>query len=242
MTMLQLPHGAIADEGAANTLSQQAADHVRVAILNGSIAPGAKLHIQRLSAQFGLSAPPMREGLTKLASTGLVQALGQRGFRVLPLTVADLEDIQRMRHLIEGEALRLAVAHGTLAWEEGIVAALHRLKGQSIGQDSLPEGEPKFDQAHRDFHAALLAGCNSPRLLTAHADLHDQVYRYRVVLRLVPRRKGVTDRDHATLAKHALARDAEAAVAALHKHIDLTTQALKQLPAETWQRPSEGAV
>lgn len=238
--MLQQATGASTDDSSANTLSQQAADHVRGAILSGRIAPGSKLHIQRLSVQFGLSATPMREGLTKLASTGLVQALGQRGFRVLPLTMADLQDIQRMRHLIEGEALRLAVAHGDLAWEEGIVAALHRLKGLSIGQDSLPEGEPLFDQAHRDFHAALLAGCNSPRLLAVHAELHDQVYRYRVVLRMVPRRKAVTDRDHATLARHALARDADAAVAALHKHIDLTTQALKQLPSETWQRQFEG--
>lgn len=226
--------GADGGEGNASTLAQVAADRVRSAILSGAIAPGTKLHILRLSEQFGLSATPMREGLTRLASTGLVEAVGQRGFRVQPISLADLEDIQRMRHLVEVEALRLAIAHGDLAWEQGIVAALHGLKSLGIGShETLPEGEPVFDRAHSAFHTALLAGCGSARLLAAHAELHDQVYRYRIVLRLVPRRKSITDRDHAALAKHALARDTAAACEALHAHIDLTTQALKQLPPDT---------
>jgi GntR family transcriptional regulator, carbon starvation induced regulator len=225
---------ADAGDGGSSTLSQMAAERVRTAILSGAIAPGTKLHILRLSEQFGLSATPMREGLTRLASTGLVEAVGQRGFRVQPISLQDLEDIQRMRHLVEVEALRLAIAHGDMAWEQGIVAALHGLKSLGIGShETLPEGEPVFDRAHRDFHSALLAGCGSPRLLQAHAELHDQVYRYRIVLRLVPRRKAVTDRDHAALARHALARDTQAACDALHAHIDMTTQALKLLPPAT---------
>lgn len=218
------------------TLAEAAAERVRREVLSGAIAPGTKLHILKLSEQFGLSATPMREGLTKLASTGLIEAMGQRGFRVRPISLDDLADIQRMRHLVEGEALRLAIAQGDLAWEQGIVAALHGLKSLGLAaHETLPEGEPVFDQAHSAFHTALLAGCGSPRLLAAHAELHDQVYRYRIVMRLVPRRKAVTDRDHAALAKHALARDTEAALAALHAHIDLTDQALRQLPPETLQ-------
>lgn len=225
-----------ADAGTA-TLAEAAAERVRRAILSGAIAPGTKLHIQRLSEAYGYSATPMREGLTRLASTGLVEAVGQRGFRVRPISLDDLTDIQRLRHLVEPEAMRLAIAHGDMAWEQGIVAALHALKSLGVGShETLPEGEPVFDRAHRDFHTALLAGCGSPRLLAAHAELHDQVYRYRIVLRLVPRRKAITDRDHAALARHALARDADAACAALHAHIDLTTQALHKLPPATLQQ------
>lgn len=230
-----------ADETSSATLTELAAEHVRRAILSGAIPPGTKLHIQRLSEQFGLSATPMREGLTRLASSGLVESVGQRGFRVQPMSLSDLQDIQRMRHLVEGEALRLAIAHGDVAWEQGIVSALHGLKSLGIAShETLPEGEPVFDRLHRQFHAALLAGCGSSRLLAAHAELHDQVYRYRIVMRLVPRRKSVTDRDHAALARHALARDAQAACTALHAHIDLTTQALEQLSPQTLQRAFGG--
>ena len=235
-----MPHTATPDTATA-TLAELAAEQVRRAILSGAIAPGSKLHIQRLSDQFGLSATPMREGLTRLATTGLVEAVGQRGFRVQPMSLADLEDIQRMRHLIEVEALRLAIAHGDMAWEQGIAAALHGLKSLGLAShEVLLEGEPVFDRLHREFHAALLAGCGSARLLAVHAELHDQVYRYRIVMRLVPRRKAVSDRDHAALARHALARDTEAACAALHAHIDMTTQALSRLPPDTLQQAFGG--
>ncbi len=224
---------AHADSGSL-TLAEVAAEKVREAILSGAIAPGSKLHIQRLSDEFGLSATPMREGLARLVATGLVEALGQRGFRALPISLADLADIQCMRHMVEVEGLRLSIATGDLTWEQNIVAALHRLKSLSVVKDNLAPlarpGEPLFDHAHKAFHTALIAACGSPRLLAAHSDLHDQFYRYRLVLRVVPRSKLATDRDHAELARLVLARDFPAASAALHEHIDRPAKALQRLP------------
>lgn len=220
-------------DGAA-TLAEVAATKVREAILSGTIAPGSKLHIQRLSDEFGLSATPMREGLARLVATGLVEALGQRGFRALPISMEDLADIQRMRHWVEVEGLKLSIQRGDLAWEQGIVAALHRLKSLSVVRDNPTAGsspaEPLFDQAHKAFHTALIAACGSPRLLAAHSDLHDQFYRYRLVLRLVPRSKAATDRDHAELAQLAMSRDFEAAAQSLHEHIDKPARTLQKLP------------
>lgn len=227
---------AAATSASGATLAEVAAERVREAILSGAIAPGSKLHIQRLSDEFGLSATPMREGLARLVATGLVEALGQRGFRALPISLDDLDDIQRMRHMVEVEGLRLSIAQGDLTWEQNIVAALHRLKSLSVVKDSpahaLPAaGVPSFDAAHKAFHTALIAACGSPRLLAAHSDLHDQFYRYRVVLRLVPRSKAATDRDHAELTRLVLERDFKAAAAALHEHIDKPAKAVRRLPA-----------
>lgn len=229
------PVHAEAEPEGATTLAEVAAHKVREAILSGAIAPGSKLHIQRLSAEFGLSATPMREGLARLVATGLVEALGQRGFRALPISMDDLADIQRMRHWVEVEGLKLSIERGDLAWEQGIVAALHRLKSLSVLRDIPPADasrhEPLFDQAHKAFHTALIAACGSPRLLAAHSDLHDQFYRYRVILRLAPRSKAATDRDHAELARMAMSRDFDAAATALHEHIDRPAKALQRLPA-----------
>jgi GntR family carbon starvation induced transcriptional regulator len=219
----------------AATLAEVAAAKVRGAILSGAIAPGSKLHIQRLSDQFGLSATPMREGLARLVATGLVEALGQRGFRALPISMDDLADIQRMRHMVEVEGLRLSIAHGDLTWEQNIVAALHRLRTLSVVKDNPGHladlAEASFDHAHKAFHTALIAACGSPRLLAAHSDLHDQFYRYRLVLRAVPRSKATTDRDHGELARLVMARDFEAASKALHEHIDRPARALQRLSA-----------
>ena len=218
----------------ALTLAEVAAEKVRGAILSGAIAPGSKLHIQRLSDEFGLSATPMREGLARLVATGLVEALGQRGFRALPISMDDLADIQRMRHMVEVEGLRLSIARGDLQWEQNIVAGLHRLKTLSVVKDNAGiqahAAEPSFDHAHKAFHTALIAACGSRRLLAAHSDLHDQFYRYRLVLRMVPRSKAATDRDHLELARLVLARDFQAASTALHEHIDRPAKALQRLP------------
>ena len=215
-------------------MAELAAERVHGAILSGAIPPGSKLHIQRLSELFGLSATPIREGLARLVATGLVEALGQRGFRVLPVTLDDLADIQRMRHMVEVEGLRLSIEQGDVGWEQNIVAALHRLKALSVVDDTVDRpGSPRFDDAHKAFHTALIAACGSPRLLAAHSDLHDQFYRYRVVLRLVPRTKTTTDRDHSNLAKLVLARNFEAAARELHEHIERPAQALRQLPGGT---------
>ncbi len=229
-----LPLKAAADADGAATLAEVAASKVREAILSGAIAPGSKLHIQRLSDEFGLSATPMREGLARLVATGLVEALGQRGFRALPISMEDLADIQRMRHWVEVEGLKLSIERGDMAWEQGIVASLHRLKSLSVVKDNPAArgaaGEPLFDHAHKAFHTALIAACGSPRLLAAHSDLHDQFYRYRLVLRLVPRSRAASERDHAELARMAMSRDFEAAAAALHAHIDRPARALQKLP------------
>lgn len=51
-----------------------------------------------------------------------------------------------------------------------------------------------------------------------------------MVLRLVPRSKATTARDHTELARLVMAREFDAAAKALHAHIDLPAKALQELP------------
>ena len=68
-----------------------------------------------------------REILTRLAAEGLVLAEGQRGFTVMPASLADLIDITETRRLIECHAARLSVVRPDLEWESRLVAAYHKL-------------------------------------------------------------------------------------------------------------------
>ena len=82
-------------------------------ILRGALAPGARLGIAETAARYGVGATPLREALSRLAARGLVDAIGQRGFRVKPISRDDLADIVRIRTVIEREALRLSMATAT---------------------------------------------------------------------------------------------------------------------------------
>lgn len=214
---------AVASMVAADTLSERAAALVEADIVSGALAPGARLGIAERAAHYGIGATPLREGLSRLVARGLVDAIGQRGFRVKEISRDDLADIVRIRSLIECEALRLSMAAGGGEWEAGIVAALHRLKlyVRGAGRD-FGEGRPEFDALHKSFHTALIAACGSPRMLAAHSDLYDQAYRYRRLMMAKLADPEEFLRDHEIIADLAVARSGDRACATLAGHIAAT--------------------
>src|ERR1700760_539007 len=112
----------------AVTLSERAAALVEQDILAGHLAPGSRLGITDLVQRYEIGATPLREGLSRLISRGLIVGIGQRGFRVADVSREDLLDITRMRTVVEIEALRLAIALGDDAWEAGVLSALHQMR------------------------------------------------------------------------------------------------------------------
>src|SRR6202166_3309316 len=144
----------------AATLSERAASLVEQDILAGHLAPGARLGIVDLVQRYEIGATPLREGLSRLISRGLIVGIGQRGFRVTDVSREDLLDITRMRTVVEIEALRLAMAQGDDAWEAAILSALHQMRRhiQRTGND-FREGAPEFDRLHKAFHSALFSAC-----------------------------------------------------------------------------------
>ena len=205
----------------ADSLAEQAADRVQRDILAAALAPGARLAVHDLARRYGIGVTPLREALARLVGLGLVTASTQRGFRVAEVSRADLADITRARQAVEAAALRLSMQEGDAEWEAEIVAALHLLRRQAAAAGPGVE-TPAFDAAHKRFHAALVAGCGSPRLLRAQSALYDEAYRYRRVM--MTRFETWEDflRIHAELADLVLARDYEAANAALMAHLAST--------------------
>jgi DNA-binding GntR family transcriptional regulator len=207
----------------ADTLSERAALLVQRDILSGRLQPGARLGIVDLAGNYGVGATPLREGLSRLVSQGLVVALGQRGFRVASVSESDLRDITEMRVVVEKEALLRAMKKGGDDWEAGVLAALHRLSryveraGSKFG-----EGKEEFDVLHKSFHTSLLGACGSPRLLAAHSSLYDEAYRYRRVMMRAFEDGADFVRTHRELADVVVARDARRAPPMLAEHLKTT--------------------
>jgi DNA-binding GntR family transcriptional regulator len=207
----------------AATLSERAATLVERDILTGDLAPGARLGIVDLVERYDIGATPLREGLSRLVSRGLIVGIGQRGFRVADISREDLADITTMRTAVEIEAIRLAIANGNDAWEADILSALHQLRRyiERTGNE-FSEGAEDFDRLHKGFHTALLGACGSRRMLAAHSDLYDQAYRYRrAMMRQFDSGKKFV-RVHQLLADCVLSRDVPAAQAMLSEHLHST--------------------
>lgn len=204
-------------------LGEQAYRQLRRAIVGCRYLPGERLRVEELSRDLGISNSPVREALNRLVQTGLVRWIGNRGFRVAPLTVAGVADLTRVRLLVECQALADSLERGGDAWEAGVVGAAHAL-GRS--EERLGDGplllDPDWSGRHREFHLSLYAACGSPLLLSMAEDLFDAAERYRQFSarhRDVPRRKNA---EHQRLMAAAIARDREKAIGLLRQHVSGT--------------------
>jgi len=205
---------------AGKTVSEQAFASLRSDVLQGVHAPDAKLKLDELQSHYGFSSSPLREALSRLAQEGLVRSDERRGFRVAPISAADMEDITRMRLMLDVPALADAIKHGDDQWEAGIVAASHRLERvETRLQDGPVMLDDDWTGVHRDFHMCLLAACTSERQLAWSSSLFDQAERYR---RFSARYRQGTRRkhdEHKRLMNAAIKRDAVTACALLEAHI-----------------------
>jgi len=222
----------------SRTLAEQTYDTLKGDLLAGAFAPGAALLTRELLARYGCGISPLREAIARLVGEDLLVASGHRGVRVPLPSVADLNETYRIRTLLECEALRLALQNGDDVWESEIVAACYRLEraplpsrgatlGQSRGQsrtDARGEAVIAWETRHRDFHGALIAAANAPRLIRMIDQLTDQTERYRAI-RLVRadavRLKRDVAAEHRDLADATIARD-QSAIGLLAAHLERT--------------------
>ncbi|TWC76441.1 GntR family transcriptional regulator [Rhizobium sp. SJZ105] len=209
----------------SGSLTEEAFNRIRNEILASRLPPGQKLVIADLCGSFGFSLGAVREALARLTAEGLVEAEPRKGFTVAPITEAEIKDITNVRNLIETLCLDNAIQHGDIKWEANIVAAqfeLSRLPIQDPGDPARLSEE--WAEAHKRFHEALVAACDSPWLLRIRNLLFNQSERYRRLSVPLDSKKRDLVSEHKEIADACLSRDSETACAALKRHLDRTTR------------------
>lgn len=84
-------------------LSERVAVYLREAIMVGDLRAPEYIRTERLAAQLGVSATPVREALMILHSEGAVRWEPRRGYRVLPVSARDVADLFAVQAFIAGE-------------------------------------------------------------------------------------------------------------------------------------------
>jgi len=203
------------------TVGEALFSEIRNDILLGDLHPGMKLKLASLKKDYDVSINTLRETLMRLAADGLVLAEGQKGFRVVPASIADLREVTELRQLIECHGLRKSMENGDLDWEGRVVSAHHMLacSERLMMLDSARHGAEwqKFD---RQFHIALISACNSRWIMRVHRVVHDQFRRYQMLaLKTIGFRGEELVDEHRLILEHAVNRDVETAVRLLAAHI-----------------------
>jgi DNA-binding GntR family transcriptional regulator len=184
---------------------------LRDAILSGRLAAGAQIKQQPLAEALGVSHIPVREALKTLESEGFVVLAARRGYFVAPVSIADAQEIWRLRRTLEPMAIAASIpASGAphLAAAEAALQALART------DDHL-----EWMRCNWRFHAALYEAGGQPRLLDFIRALWANVVRYCAML-AVKETPYLRQGAHAGLLAAYRARDAGAATALVLAHMN----------------------
>jgi GntR family transcriptional regulator, carbon starvation induced regulator len=207
---------------AGQTQSSMAYYRLRQDIISSTLPAGSRLRIRDLCGKYQLAMSSIREALNRLARDGLVLLEDLRGFSVAPMTRQDLTELTKARCWLNECALRESIALGGDAWEETILVAYHRMSRiPRYGTPDDPTVNPKWDAAHRVFHASLIAACGSSWVLSFCEQLFDAADRYRHLARAAHRDR---EDDHKQIMDATLSRDVETAVALLNAHFQRTAE------------------
>lgn len=94
-------------------LSLRAYEHLRRKLINGELAPGARLSNRVLAQEIGVSFTPVREAIHRLASEGLVQYVRGSGAFVRRPDPEEIAQIYDLREALEPFAAAQAAIHVT---------------------------------------------------------------------------------------------------------------------------------
>lgn len=151
-------------------LTDQVASRLRTMLVEGRIAPGAKLNERVLAEQLRVSRTPLREAIKLLAQEGLVDLLPHRGAVAVKLTEAD---ILHSFEVLGG----LEAMSGELAALRIGAAALSELRAKH--HEMLAAFERRDLSNYYRLNAAIHAGINeaaaNPVLAATYARINARV-------------------------------------------------------------------
>ena len=198
---------------------------LRADIMACRLMPDERLRVEALRERYGMGGSPIREALMRLQAEGLVSLEQNKGFRVSPVSREQLFDLMRTRIEIESIALRWSIELGGVEWEANLLGALHRLSRQNkLDRAASRALSAAWSKEHRNFHAALVAACGSPKLLAIREGLVDQAERYVAlsVISKLPPRNDLSE--HEQIMRAALSRNTARATQLLRAQIDRTAE------------------
>jgi DNA-binding GntR family transcriptional regulator len=195
---------------------------LRGRISDGSCRPGSKLVAEQIGAELGVSRVPVREALKVLEGEGQVVYEPHRGYYVAELSWADLEELYRLRELLEEEAIRASVPRLSSA-------ALDRIADDVADADrASAAGElSAYAQANRRFHLDLFAASERPLLLRTIRQLWDASDAYRAIYANDRAHRDAAAAAHRRILSALVVGDVERAVEAQAAHRAHALEALR---------------
>ena len=153
------------------TLSDQVADQLREAILDGRLKPGQRIVESNIADAMEMSRGPVRDALRMLETDRLVVRYPHRGTFVAWLTLHDAEEIYSLREALETLVVDFAIKFATDEQLDELDVIVDRMSA-GLDQDYTQLQATDIDL---EFHDAVCRISNHSRAQTAWSALRSQV-------------------------------------------------------------------
>jgi len=172
-------------------LHEEATDRLRDLIVQGHLAPGARLNERLLTGQLGVSRTPLREAFKVLATEGLVDLLPNRGAVVSQMDPVRLAESLAVMGALEALAGELACLNATDAQIREIRALHYEMLAYHARGDLA--GYFKFNQA---IHLKIVKYSGNAVLFNIYRQMNGNVRRARYMANLSKDRWDAAVREH----------------------------------------------
>lgn len=192
------------------------------AILGGQLQSGQRLSPAKLAEELGVSHIPVREALAALEAMGHVEHTPHVGFFVAELSLSDLEDIYRLRALLEDEAHRLGVPKLDVTDLERMAELNEEMASRVKRGD-----EAAFVHLNREFHFIPFRKAGNERLLRFLTHLWDGAARFHASMVHARVPPDMLQRHHHGLMEAFEDKDVERVNAIMNEHRRLTLEVMR---------------
>jgi DNA-binding GntR family transcriptional regulator len=202
------------------SLSEQAYDAIREAILSLRLEPGRAVYETELATMLNMSRTPVREAVRTLLVEELIEVLPQRGMKVALISEKKVEEARFVRESLEVSALRAVIArwHTNAEWRtrlmvevKAVLAAQRRAAeaGDVLG----------FLEEDESFHRLLMAGAENRTLVSIVSQMRAHLNRVRTLSLRELKNIDSLIQEHEQLVSVLQAGDEQRAVDILTRHL-----------------------
>jgi DNA-binding GntR family transcriptional regulator len=204
-----------------STISETIFHKIRADLISGKLKPGEKINQNQLTEELGFSLIPLREALRRLEAEGYITIAPHRGAFVKEVSREELDDIYRVRAVVEELAAGLAIGKMT----DEVIAELRTLVKK------MRAATRKRDIQHllslnKEFHFTIYMTSNRKHLLSIISDLWDRSSRYRNLQTLLPNRNDQALAEHDEILRACEDRDKKRLMKAIRFNVEQTRRVL----------------
>ena len=198
----------------ANSLASAAQQEIERMILEGKIAPGAKLTEAWLSDRLGVSRGPIREAFRMLEEAGLVRQQKNRGVFVRDVPHEEAAEIYDLRAVMDELVGRRLAESVTPAQMKALRSLVERME-QAVRADD----RDAYHMLNLQFHDQLVEFAGNRKMAAIYTKLVKELSLFR--------RRNLRDRsalphsaaEHRAILKAISSGDAEQAGRAMYEHV-----------------------